>query len=227
MLGRRLQNTENIMEVEMIKVVLVDDQLLLRESIAHLLENDDEISVIGMGANGYEAIELCESLKPDVILMDIEMPELDGVSATKIIKERYKEVKIMILTTFENPDNIMESFVNDADGYVVKNISHIDLVRSIKCVNNGLTVIHKSVKKIMMNRFKGLTDCKTKYVHVLTEREIDIVRCIAEGLSNKEIAAKLSYSQGTIKNNVSKILEKLEMSDRIQIAIFAIENGMV
>ena len=211
----------------MIRVVLVDDQLLLRESIAHLLENDDLIEVVAMGANGNDAIKLCAAYNPDIILMDIEMPELDGVSATRIIKEKYKHIKVIILTTFENPDNIMESFANDADGYVVKNISHKDLVRAIKCVNNGLTVIDKSVKKIMMDRFKGLTDYKSKYEDILTEREINIVKYIAVGLSNKEIAAELSYSQGTIKNNVSKILEKLNMSDRIQIAIFAIENGMV
>lgn len=215
------------MEVRMIRVVLVDDQLLLRESIAHLLENDELIEVVAMGANGNDAIKLCAAYNPDIILMDIEMPELDGVSATKIIKEKYEHIKVIILTTFENPDNIMESFVNDADGYVVKNISHKDLVRAIKCVNNGLTVIDKSVKKIMMDRFKGLTDYKSKYEDILTEREINIVKYIAVGLSNKEIAAELSYSQGTIKNNVSKILEKLNMSDRIQIAIFAIENGMV
>jgi len=215
------------MEVDMIKIVLVDDQLLLRESIAHLLENDDDIKVVAMGENGNEAIKLCKIYQPDIVLMDIEMPEMNGVQATKIIKEKFDQIKVIILTTFDNPDNILEAIVNDADGYIVKNISHKDLVRTIKCVNNDLTVIHKSVKQIMMNRFKGLTDYKSKYENILSKREVEIVRCIAEGLSNKEIAGKLSYSQGTIKNNVSKILEKLEMSDRIQIAIFAIENGIV
>lgn len=219
--------TGNIMEVDMIKIVLVDDQLLLRESIAHLLENDDDIKVVAMGENGNEAIKLCKIYQPDIVLMDIEMPEMNGVQATKIIKEKFDQIKVIILTTFDNPDNILEAIVNDADGYIVKNISHKDLVRTIKCVNNDLTVIHKSVKQIMMNRFKGLTDYKSKYENILSKREVEIVRCIAEGLSNKEIAGKLSYSQGTIKNNVSKILEKLEMSDRIQIAIFAIENGIV
>lgn len=211
----------------MIKVILVDDQQLLRESISYLLENDKEIRVVGMGENGNDAIKLCELHSPNVVLMDIEMPELDGVSATKIIKERFPDIKIIILTTFENPDNIMESFINDADGYIVKNISHKDLTRSIKCVNNGLTVIHKSVKKIMMDRFKGLNEYKSRYKDVLTDREVEIVKLIAAGLSNKEIAAELSFSQGTIKNNISRILEKLDMSDRIQIAIFAIENGIV
>ncbi len=211
----------------MIRLILVDDQLLLRESIAYLLENDDEIEVVGMGEDGNEALSLCETLNPDIVLMDIEMKGMDGVTATKIIKQRFPHIKVVILTTFENPDNIMESFVNDADGYIVKNISHKELTRSIKCVNSGLTVIHESVKKIMVDRFKGLSNYKTQYQDVLNEREIEIVKCIAAGYSNKEIGALLSFSQGTIKNNVSKILEKLEYSDRMQIAIFAIENGIV
>lgn len=210
----------------MIKVILVDDQLLLRESLSYLLENDDEIKVVGMGENGNDAIKLCETLKPDVVLMDIEMPEMDGVSATKVIKNNFCDIKVIILTTFENPDNIMEAFVNNADGYVVKNISHKDLSRSIKCVNNGLTVMHESVKKIMVERFKGLSNYKSQYQDILTDREIEIVKYIAAGFSNKEIGAALSFSQGTIKNNVSKILEKLNMSDRIQIAIFGIEHGI-
>lgn len=227
MFEKQFQNTKNTVEVKMINVILIDDQRLLRESISMLLENDEEISVLAMGENGNEAIKLCEMYKPDIALIDIEMPELDGVSATKIIKEKYPKIKIIILTTFDNPDNIMESFINDADGYIVKNISHKDLVRSIKCVNNGLTVIHKSVKKIMMNRFKGLREYKSRYKDILTEREIKIVKLISAGLSNKEIASELNFSLGTIKNDISRILEKLEMSDRIQIAIFAIENGVV
>lgn len=211
----------------MINVILVDDQQLLRESVSILLENDEEISVVAMGENGNEAITLCDIHKPDVALIDIELPELDGVSATKIIKEKHPEIKIIILTTFENPDNIMESFINNADGYIVKNTSHKDLVRSIKCVNNGLTVIHKSVKKIMMDRFKGLSEYKSRYKDILSDRDIEIIKLISAGLSNKEIASELNFSQGTIKNNISKILEKLVLSDRMQIAIFAIENGIV
>ena len=211
----------------MIKVMIADDQLLLRESLSHLLEADDEIQVVNMCENGSDAVALCESEQPDVILMDIEMPGINGVSATKIIKERFPEIKVIILTTFENPDNIMESFINDADGYLVKNISHKDLIRAIKCVCSGLTIIHESVKKIMVDRFKGLSNNKSRYKELLTGREIEIIKYIAAGCSNKEIAGKLSYSQGTIKNDVSKILDKLDMSDRMQIAIFAIENGMV
>ena len=124
------------MEIDMIRVILADDQLLLRESISYLLENDQEIQVVGMCETGNDAIELCKKYTPDVILMDIEMPGMNGVQATKIIKNQFPDTKVIILTTFENPDHIMESFVNNADGYLVKNISHKDLTRSIKCVHH-------------------------------------------------------------------------------------------
>lgn len=211
----------------MIKVLLVDDQVLLRESIGYILDSEEDISIVGMAGSGSEAIEKCKELKPDVILMDIEMPNMTGVQAAKIIKEESPNVKVIILTTFENSDNIMESFVVNVDGYIVKNINHEDLILTIKCVQSGLTVIHESVKKIMINRFKGLINYKTQYENLLTAKEIDIVKLIAKGASNKEIAGALNYSEGTIKNNVSKILEKLEMTDRIQIAIFAMEHGII
>jgi DNA-binding NarL/FixJ family response regulator len=148
------------------------------------------------------------------------------VKATSIIKKQHSDIKVIILTTFENPDNIMASFVADADGYIVKNISHKNLSRTIKCVYNDLTVIHKSVKKIMVERFKGLSNYNTEYKDILTEREFQIIKLIASGSTNKDIATELGYSHGTIKNQVSILLDKLQLSDRIQIAIFAIENGL-
>lgn len=211
----------------MINVIIADDQTLLRESLSFILGNDDEINVVGMAGNGEEVIELCASLKPDIILMDIEMPKRNGVSATKLLKEKHPEVKIIMLTTFENADNIMESFVVGADGYIVKNINHNDLVLTVKCVAAGLFVIHQSVKDIMIDRFKGLTQYKSKYQDKISEKEIEIIKLIATGKSNKEIAAAMNYSEGTIKNNVSKILEKLALTDRMQVAIFAIENKIV
>ncbi len=211
----------------MIKVIIADDQRLLRESLAFILDNDTEISVVGGAGNGEEAITLCGKAKPDMVLMDIEMPQMDGVNATRIIKEMYPDTKVIILTTFENADNIMEAFIVGADGYIVKNINHKDLVLTVKCVASGLCVIHQSVKDIMIDRFKGLSNYKSKYKDKLSDKEVDIIKLIATGKSNKEIGSRLNYSEGTIKNNVSKILEKLEVSDRMQIAIFAIENGIV
>lgn len=208
----------------MINIIVVDDQLLFRESIGYLLENDDEINIVAMCKNGNEAIKSCERYRIDIVLMDIEMPEMDGIAATKIIKEKFKDIRIIILTTFENSDNIMKSFVCDADGYLLKNISHKDLVRSIKCVNSGLTVIDESVKKIMVERFMKCTQGNSHYKEVLSNREIEIIKHIASGSSNKEIGLALGFSLGTIKNSVSKILDKLKVEDRVQIAVFAIEN---
>jgi DNA-binding NarL/FixJ family response regulator len=195
--------------------------------LGYILDNDAEINVVGGAGNGEEALALCKNLCPDIVLMDIEMPQMDGVCATKLIKEKYPNVKVIVLTTFENADNIMESFIVGADGYIVKNINHKDLVLTVKCVASGLCVIYQSVKDIMINRFKGLSNYKSKYEDKLLEKEIDIIKLIATGKSNKEKAAELNYSEGTIKNNISKILEKLEVADRMQIAIFAIENGIV
>lgn len=211
----------------MIRVVLVDDQVLLRESIGYILDNDGDIEVVGMCGNGEEALRLCKEESPDIVLMDIEMPGFDGLNATREIKENYKDIKVMILTTFENPENIMESFVANADGYIVKNINHNDLICTIKCVHSGLTVIHESVKSIMIDRFKGLVTNKSAYNDLLTCKEIEIVKLIAKGSSNKDIAFSLNYSEGTIKNYISKILEKLKLTDRMQIAIFAMENGIL
>lgn len=211
----------------MIKVVLAEDQILLRESIAYILDNDEDIKVVGMAGDGNEVVSICEESKPDIILMDIEMPGFNGISATKIIKEKYRDVKVIVLTTFDNPNNVMESFVVGADGYIIKNINHNDLILTIKCVYSGLIVIQESVKQIIIDRFKGLMNYKSKYENVLSEKEIEIIKLIAKGFSNKEIAVALSYSEGTIKNNVSRILEKLKMADRMQIAIFAMENGIV
>lgn len=211
----------------MIKVMIVDDQVLLRESLACLLDNEDDIKVIGACGDGAQAVKMCKTKMPDVILMDIEMPQMDGIEATRMIKQNHKDIKVIVLTTFEDPDNIMESFVSNADGYIVKDISHSELILTIRCVMSGLTVIHESVKKIMADRFKGLTEYKSQYQNILTEREVEIVKLIAKGKSNKEIGDALNYSMGTIKNNVSKILEKLDMTDRMQIAIFAMENGIL
>ncbi len=210
----------------MIKVLLADDQVLLRESIGYILSTDSEIEIVGMVGNGTDAVEKCIALRPDIVLMDIEMPELDGVLAAKNIKEQCPNIKIIILTTFERPDNIMAAFAVNVDGYIVKDINHENLILTVKTVYAGLTVIHDSVKKIMTERFGNLLEYKNNYEEKLSKKEIEIIRRIARGCSNKEIATELNYSEGTIKNNVSKILEKLEMSDRIQIAIFAMENGI-
>lgn len=210
----------------MIKLIIADDEVLLRKSLGQIISTDEEISVIDMVGSGKEAIESCKKNEPDIVLMDIEMPQIDGISALKIIKESYPDIKVIILTTFHNTDSIVESFLGEADGYIVKDIDCDELITTIKCVSFGLTVIHKSVKKIMVDKFKKMANSKKTYTDILTIEEIDMVRLIVMGKSNKEIAKTFNYTEGTVKNKVSRIYEKLEISDRLKLAVYAVENGI-
>ncbi|QUH28442.1 response regulator [Vallitalea guaymasensis] len=210
----------------MIKVIIADDQSLLRKSLSQIISIDEKINVIGQAANGKEAIELCKLHHPDIVLMDIEMPEMDGISALKIIKKNYKNTKVIILTTFENTDNIVESFLSQADGYITKDIDPDELITTIKCVGYGLTVIHKSVKNIMVDKFRKMGEGRKKYADILSMEQIDMIKLIVDGKSNKEIAKIFNYTEGTIKNKVSRIYEKLGISDRLQLAVYAVENGI-
>ncbi len=210
----------------MLKLIIVDDQSLLRKSLFQIISTDETLTVVGQAENGKEAVELCEKTKPDIVLMDIEMPHMDGISALHAIKKNQPTTKVIILTTFENQDNITEAFLAQADGYITKDIGPDELITTIKCVGYGLTVIHKSVKTIMVDKFKKMADGKKNYIEILTEEEINMVRLIADGKSNKEIANTFNYTEGTIKNKVSKIYEKLAVSDRLQLVVYAMENGI-
>lgn len=210
----------------MIRVVIVDDQTLLREALGYILDGDSQIEVIGFGGNGSEAVELCDALVPDIVLMDIEMPGMNGINASLKIKEKHKDIKIIMLTTFETPANIIEAFVAKVDGYIVKDINHEKLILAVKAAMSGLTVIHESVQKVLVDKFNKLNGYKVNYSEILTDKDVEIIKLIARGDSNKRIAEQLNYAEGTIKNNVSKILTKLNMSHRMQIAIFAMENGL-
>lgn len=210
----------------MIKIMIVDDQELLRKSLGQIISTDTDISVIAMASTGREAIETCRVNPPDIILMDIEMPELNGIAALKIIKDTYPAIKVIILTTFDNKENIVSSFLSKADGYITKDIGPQELITTIKCVNYGLTVIHKSVKEIMVDKFHKMSTSQKNYSEILTLEEIDTIKLIVDGKSNKAISKVLNYSEGTVKNKVSKIYEKLGISDRLQLAVYAIENGL-
>ncbi|MCT4620078.1 MAG: response regulator transcription factor [Marinisporobacter sp.] len=210
----------------MIKIIIADDQVLLRKSLGQIISTDEEIIVADMVGSGKDAIASCEKNKPDIVLMDIEMPQMDGISALKIIKEKYPDIKVIILTTFDNAENIVESFLSEADGYIVKDIDCEELITTIKCVNYGLTVVHKSVKKIMVEKFKKMSNSKKTYTDLLSLEEIDMIRLIVAGKSNKEIGKAFSYTEGTIKNKVSRIYEKLKIKDRLQLAVYAVENGI-
>ncbi len=210
----------------MIKIIIADDQLLLRKSLGQIISTDQDINVVAMASTGREAISACDKYKPDIIMMDIEMPTMNGLDAMKIIKEKYPNTKVIILTTFDNKENIITAFLSKADGYITKDIEPNELISTIKCVNYGLTVIHKSVKEIMVEKFEKLAIHNENYTDILSIDEIDMIKLIVNGKSNKEIASSFFQSEGTVKNKVSKIYEKLGIKDRLQLAVYAVENGI-
>ncbi len=211
----------------MIKVMIVDDQVLLRNSLKEIASVDEEIEVVALAGNGNEAIEICNKYEPDVVIMDIEMPELDGLTALQYIKEKCKETKIIVLTTFDSKENIAKAFVRDADGYITKEVTPEELVLSIKCVHSGLTVISSSVKRMMVEKFSKIPMINTSKDSDLSAAEIRIVQMIVDGKSNKEIAEVFNYSEGTIKNKITKIYEKLGVGDRIQLAVHVLDSDIL
>lgn len=211
----------------MIKIMIVDDQVLLRKSLAQLINVDDEISVVAMAATGKEAVTTCQKFRPDIVMMDIEMPEMDGIKALKKIKEQCPRTRVIILTTFDSKENIVDAFLAHADGYITKEIAPQELIATIKCVSYGLTVIHENVKKIMIAKFEEVRPSALNNAVQLSPEEIEIIKLIVDGKSNKYIGNTLNYTEGTVKNKVSRIYEKLKLTDRLQLAVYAVENNIV
>ena len=218
------------MENNEVRIVLVDDQLLFVESIKAVLENvTKDFKVVGMAANGIEAIECAQQFKPDVILMDIRMPEMDGVNATRIIHEKFPNIHIMVLTTFEDDDYVREALKFGAAGYLLKNIPPAELISSIRAMLHGVVPIHPNVAKNLIN--KAIPDQETKkqkileleypWISELNRREKEILLLMSKGLNNREISDKTFIAEQTVRNYVSKIYNKTGISERskvIQIA---------
>lgn len=216
----------------MIKVMVVDDQVLLKQTLLFMLGQDEEISVVDGGKDGYEAIENCDIYRPDVVLMDLRMPRMGGLKAMKRIKEIYPSIKIMVLTTFEDDQSIFKSLENGADGYIVKDIKPEELIMAVKSVYNNLYVMHMNVLQVLKEEILRITQERKKNndtidQYDLSPMEIKIIQQMVNGKSNKEIATKLNFTEGTIKNKVSKLLSKLDLKDRTQIAVFAIKHNLI
>lgn len=205
----------------MIKVLIVDDQALIREGLNMMLSLYEELKVVGEATNGKEAVDLVEEKEIDVVLMDIRMPIMDGVEATRVIKERHPYIKILILTTFNEDEYIFQGLNNGADGYVLKDVSSKELVNSIKSVYKGNMLFHGEVAKTIAGAVKGNVNMQREedIFNDLTPREMEIARLIGEGKSNKEISEILYITEGTVKNHVTKILDKMDLRDRTQLAI--------
>ncbi|KLU67313.1 MULTISPECIES: response regulator transcription factor [Desulfosporosinus] len=216
----------------MLKVLIADDQKLLRESFKTIIEKNSEMQVVACAANGKEAIELCAKLKPDVVLMDISMPLYNGTEATKLIKSKYPSIKVLIVTASDDENDVSQAIMNGADGYILKTVGTEELILSIKSTYLGLQIIHKDVFK--PETFAGSSGETNMLRHnqvtiegidiKLTDRELDIVQMIVEGKDNKEISASLFIAEGTVKNIITTIISKLHLKDRTQLAVFALKN---
>lgn len=213
----------------MIKMIIVDDMVIFRESLKFIMEQDSEIQVIGCAGNGKEAAELCGELKPNLVLMDLMMPEYDGVEGTRLIKAIDKETKILILTTFNDSINVHNALKNGADGYVLKEVKPDELIMAVKSVSKGFSIMQRSTFDTILGgvREKELAPSVSEKQFDLTERERAIIGLIVDGKSNKEIAEILCFAEGSIKNAITCILNKLNLKDRTMLAIFAIKNNLI
>lgn len=215
--------------MSVIKLVIADDQELIRESLSIVLDMDDDMEIVGLAENGAEAIDLCQQQHPDMILMDINMPEMDGISATKIIKQRWPETKVIILTTFQEVNYVIDALAIGAEGYLLKAIHPKDLLAGIKLIHKGGTLLPQDLAKLLVQQINSpepRAPQEVKNNYDLTEREEEVLECIAQGLSNRLIAERLFLSEGTVKNYISSIYHKLDVKDRFQAALKAKEEGL-
>jgi DNA-binding NarL/FixJ family response regulator len=214
----------------MIRVVLADDQALVRAGFRALLDAQDDVEVVGEASTGTEAISLTRQLLPDVVLMDVRMPEMDGLAATRAIAqdESLAGVRIVILTTFELDEYVFESLKAGASGFLVKDTEPADLVRAVRAVAGGDGLLSPGVTRRLIAEYAShAKESPTPALEPLTEREREVMALVGEGLSNEEIAARLFVSPATAKTHVSRAMVKLGARDRAQLVVFAYESGLV
>ena len=215
-----------------VRVLLVDDQALFREALATLLEVRTEIQVVGEAANGAEALDRVAALRPDVVLMDLHMPVLDGIGATLRLRVEHPEVRVLALTTFDDDADVFAALRAGAVGYLLKDVSSDRLVEALLAAARGESVLQPSVAAKVVARFAQLPeeepgDRPQPLVVPLSDRELDVLRLLAEGSSNREIASSLFLAEGTVKNHVTNVLAKLGARDRTQAALRGRALGLV
>jgi DNA-binding NarL/FixJ family response regulator len=206
-----------------VRVLIADDDALIRDSLSLVLELDNDIKVVGTCSNGEEAYKMCMENPVDVVLMDIRMPVCDGIQGTRKIKAHFPDTKILILTTFKDDEYILQALKNGAHGYLLKNTPSNTIKEQIKLVNNGTMLIHPEIASKLTGMLNS-ENTKNLSSFDLTEREIEIIKLIADGFSNLEISEKLFLGESTVKNYVSSILNKLNLRDRTQIAVFYLKR---
>ena len=210
-----------------IRLIIADDEMLIRTGLKIMLEASGNVEVLALAENGKAAFEACTIHRPDVVLMDIRMPESNGIEGTKLIKEAFPEVKVLIVTTFQDTEYIGEAVQNGASGYLLKDSSPDAILDGIKVALSGKVVMDTVISEALLtNTSVEKEERFDAEKWGLTTREVELIAQVAKGLSNKEIAQTLFLSEGTVKNNISTILSKLELRDRTQLVIFAYENKL-
>ncbi len=212
----------------MIRVLVCDDQAVVCDGLEMILDSDPEIQVIAKAYDGDQAIELVEKTHPDLVLMDLKMPGMNGIQATRILNQKYPAVKILVLTTYGDDEWVFDAIRSGADGYLLKGVQREELIRAVKGTLQGQTHVDPAVAgKLFDSVSKNPVGERSILTEQLSERELEILKQIGRGLSNAEIAEKLYLTRGTVRNYVSTILAKLGVEDRTQAAILAIQYGLV
>ncbi len=213
----------------MIRVVLVDDQELVRSGVRMMLERFDDIAVVGEATNGYEALDLIEAARPDVVLMDVRMPAMDGIEATRMAMSRPEPTAILVLTTFDLDDFVFDALDAGASGFLLKDASAAELSSAIRAAAAGDAVLAPSVTRRVVARAarRAPPMAPDPRAATITDREREVVTALADGLSNAEIAARLYLSEATVKSHLTSILNKLGLRDRTQVVIWAFRTGLI
>lgn len=207
-----------------IQVMIVDDHAIVREGLRLLLSEEMEIEVVGEASNGREAVLRAEMLLPQVILMDLVMPEMDGITATQAIRQNFPSCQVIVLTSFAEDQRVPDAIQAGAIGYLLKDVLKTDLLLAIQAAARGEPTLHPEAQRQLMRQMTQ--PIPQNMLGALTEREMDVLRLIARGQSNKEIAGSLHLTEGTVKGYVSTILGKLQVADRTQAALYAVKHGV-
>ncbi|MCM3641506.1 response regulator transcription factor [Priestia aryabhattai] len=209
-----------------IKILIADDHHVVRKGLVFFLQTQPDLEIVGEASNGEEAVKLATSLEPHIVLMDLSMPVLDGIEATKELKKQAPHVQIMILTSFSDQDHVIPALEAGASGYQLKESDPDELVAAIRKLMNGENQLHPKVTTHLLTRLTKSSEKKVNFIDHLTKREKDVLKEIAKGKSNKEIGAALHITEKTVKTHVSNILSKLGVQDRTQAALYAVQHGI-
>jgi DNA-binding NarL/FixJ family response regulator len=209
------------------KVIICDDQAIIRDGLEMLLKLEKDIEVIGQAQDGAEAVALVERTRPDLVLMDLKMPGLNGIEATRQIRTAYPQVKVLVLTTYDDDEWVFDAIRAGASGYLLKDTPREEVIKAVRGTVAGKTFLDPSVAgKLLHQVADKQVHPSTLLTDKLTEREADVLRLVARGFTNADIAERLHLSEGTVRNHVSGIFAKLEVSDRTQAAVIAIQHGL-